>query len=759
MDKKRIEPDSNSHSTALVLADEGGAPVTNDNLLTDPTVGAVQGRGVASANASGRPPREIGMVMRAPPTDTPNAGFKSGPTAQPGGSAVSPNAPSDNAANSLLDSTSVRFAIGLWLAGILALYVAFFLQLEPAQWAGVTAVLVYLQAPRLNYAKLFFWGFGTIVGATFAVVLVACTNQDRALFLGGLTVWLSLCAYTASLLKSFYAFGAVLAGFTAAIVSLAAVEAPLQVFQLAVMRISCIFVGMASAATMIKLILPRHPHWQETIRNLEALTSEVLEHAAASLYVLRRGEPTSPWLKVSDHLSRLEHALAHATAESADSRTGASAARNIVARLLSLLAKSQSIEGSQSRGDGQATGELKALLRAAQSVLRSGATKDSHLRFSPETSLSAVELRLRELRHARTQESPSQLFLLLRLEEILIEIRALTEAWNSLERPRSHSVRARLTLHRDHALARVAALRTALAMAMAGFFWVAVGWPSGATFVLFTAVVSTVFSLQEDARAMGWRFLGSAFVCGLVAFIALFWLLQKGEGFLLLAITLGLFLVPVGYTFYTKPALRAGALPSMLLFFTLLAPSNQMAFNILSFLNNAASVFCASAFAYFTFFAITPPAAQGRCAEILRNVWEDLEDMKTSPRALSEQGWISLLCDRIRLLHRFGGPEHGFEHGRKAAVGLQLGLCKLRLEQLRRQPVRSKLRPAIRSAVKAIGRVATAPGEARRAVAEASAQMRRGGSVAEGAGEALAEMAETQYLLEELARKSYLYVH
>src|ERR1700744_6640463 len=89
---------------------------------------------------------------------------------------------------------ALLFGLRLWAAVCLALYVAFWLQLDNAYWAGTTAALVCQPHLGASLRKGWFRMIGTMVGAIVVVLLVACFPQDRALFLGGVAIWAGVCA-------------------------------------------------------------------------------------------------------------------------------------------------------------------------------------------------------------------------------------------------------------------------------------------------------------------------------------------------------------------------------------------------------------------------------------------------------------------------------------------------------------------------------------------------------------------------------------
>src|SRR6202795_2800803 len=96
---------------------------------------------------------------------------------------------------------ALLFGLRLWAAVCLALYIAFWLQLENPSWAGTSAAIVCQPVLGASLRKGWFRLVGTIVGAIAAVVLSACFPQSRAGFLLGLAFWGAICALVATLLR------------------------------------------------------------------------------------------------------------------------------------------------------------------------------------------------------------------------------------------------------------------------------------------------------------------------------------------------------------------------------------------------------------------------------------------------------------------------------------------------------------------------------------------------------------------------------
>ena len=153
-------------------------------------------------------------------------------------------------------SPPLLFGLRLWASVCLALYIAFWLELNNPYWAGTSAAIVCQPHLGASLRKGWYRLIGTLVGAVVSVLLTACFPQDRALFLGGLALWGAACAFAATLLRNFASYSAALAGYTVAIVAGDLLGATGGVngdaaFLLAVNRASEICIGIVSAGIVL----------------------------------------------------------------------------------------------------------------------------------------------------------------------------------------------------------------------------------------------------------------------------------------------------------------------------------------------------------------------------------------------------------------------------------------------------------------------------------------------------------------------------
>jgi uncharacterized membrane protein YccC len=149
------------------------------------------------------------------------------------------------------------FGVRLWASVCLALFVAFWLELDNTYWAGASAAIVCQPYLGASLRKSRYRIIGSLVGAMMIVVLTAWFPQNRIGFLVGLALWGSVCAFAASLFCNFASYAAALAGYTAAIIGTGTLGATggasSEVFMLAVTRASEIWIGIFCAGGILAL--------------------------------------------------------------------------------------------------------------------------------------------------------------------------------------------------------------------------------------------------------------------------------------------------------------------------------------------------------------------------------------------------------------------------------------------------------------------------------------------------------------------------
>lgn len=161
-----------------------------------------------------------------------------------------------NARNQLrldLAGPPILLDLRLSAAVALALFAAFWLELENPSWAGTSASIVCQPVLGMLLRKGMFRLVGTVIGAMATVLLTACFPQDRAGFLLGMALWCAACSFVSTLLRNFAAYAAMLAGYTMAIIASSSIARPDQVFTLALSRATETGLGIVCSMIVMSL--------------------------------------------------------------------------------------------------------------------------------------------------------------------------------------------------------------------------------------------------------------------------------------------------------------------------------------------------------------------------------------------------------------------------------------------------------------------------------------------------------------------------
>ena len=183
------------------------------------------------------------------------------------------------------------FALRTTLAGMAALFVAMWMQLDTPRWAIWTVFIVSPpvrgNALRKTAARI----AGTFVGCIVGVAAVGLFPQDRVGFYGLLSLWLGACAYWATLRQGYVSYAASLAAFTSAVVSAGVSAQPLEVWQTAMNRGCETILGILFAFLASNLAATTDDVPGDLARKFCMIAAELLDW---SVKQLQSGSPTEP---------------------------------------------------------------------------------------------------------------------------------------------------------------------------------------------------------------------------------------------------------------------------------------------------------------------------------------------------------------------------------------------------------------------------------------------------------------------------------
>jgi uncharacterized membrane protein YccC len=552
------------------------------------------------------------------------------------------------------------FGLRLWASVCLALYVAFWLELDNAFWAAASAAIVCQPQLGASLRKGWFRMIGTLIGATMIVVLTACFPQNRIAFLGLLTLWGAACAFAATLLRNFASYSAALAGFTATIIAAdtlgATGGATTEVFMLAVSRASEICIGIVSAGLV--LALTDLGGAQRQLATLfTALVAEITGRFVAMLALAGPELPdTRPQRReLARRVIALDPTIDQAIGESSQLRYHSPILQRAVHGLFMALDGWRGVATHLRRLPNDASRQ------AAESILRSfppglryapGLGTPSHWMVDPLKLRCSCEEAVQALR-ALPAVTPSLRLLANQTAKVLAGISCVLNGLALLVEAPAPPVAGHDTFRvsvPDWLPALVNAGRAFVTIGAVTLFWLITAWPNGAFAMTFATIVVVLLSPRGDqAYAGALAFTFATAVGILCAAIIKFAVLPRLETFPALCMAIGLYLIPIGFGLAQcrQPTIFVVLTAMAVNFIPALAPANQMSYDTAQFYNLALAIFAGCGAAALSFRLIPPLPPALRTQRLLALTLRDLRRLAIDPVPPTSDDWDGRVYGRL----------------------------------------------------------------------------------------------------------------
>src|SRR6266851_2459992 len=453
------------------------------------------------------------------------------------------------------------FGLRLWASVSLALYVAFWLELDNPFWAGTSAAIVCLPQLGASLRKGWFRMIGTLVGTVMSVVLVVCFPQDRILFLGALALWGAACSFVSALLRNFASYSAMLAGYTVAIIAgdllgaIGGVNAN-EAFLLAVTRASEIGIGIVSAGVVLA-----GTDLGGARRRLAALFADLAAGISSgfsnTLTITGCALPdTQPVRReLLRRVIALDPVIDETIGESSPIRYHSPILQQAVDGLFAALNGWRAAANHLARlPQDRAPDETALILMNLPAELRvqPGQAKPTRWIADPSGLRRICETTVQRLL-SLPAETPSLRLLLDNTAEALA---GLAQALNGLAllvaepakpAPRRSGI---VRLHvPDWLPALVTAGRAFVVIGTGALFWIVPAWPGGSLAITFAAIVVLLLGTRADQAYAAALLFTVGVVIDLVLVATVLFAVLPGlhaESFAALSLVIGLVLVPVG---------------------------------------------------------------------------------------------------------------------------------------------------------------------------------------------------------------------
>jgi uncharacterized membrane protein YccC len=400
------------------------------------------------------------------------------------------------------DVPRLGFALRTALAAFIGLGIAWMFGLEHPQWAGMT---VWAASQPVRGQLLEKGGFrlaGTVVGTLFGVALVALSGGAPAILVGGLALWIGLCAAAGNVVRGFLSYGTMLAGYSASMVALLDAAHPEHVFALGLDRFLTVAIGVV-VALAIGWIFASHAPEGSLSMQVRRLTARMLRNAAHAIGQ-GQGDGEAEQRAILSELAVIDDMLEPHAAGSLRLRRSARAIRTLISAHVSAILWLRGAGMARDIGLTTALGRVADALDAHEP----GAVLDIAL----DDAVSA----------ARAHPEGA----------VIVELMHAIRGWVSDPVSDGSTVaiaQALPVLHRDWVGAFEAGVRACGTMLAVGIVWLLTGWSIGPFMMLGVSVMASLFSTADNPVHIV-RFVLFGQIFGAVGAIALRWLAWPHAG-------------------------------------------------------------------------------------------------------------------------------------------------------------------------------------------------------------------------------------
>lgn len=555
----------------------------------------------------------------------------------------------------------VVFSLKSFAAAMLALFIAFRLDLSEPMWSVTTVYVVSQPLTGMVLSKSIYRVLGTVIGAIASLVFIALFSNSRELFCLALALWMGIgTAITVYLRDAPQAYVGMLSGYSAAIIGLAVALQPESAFDIAVARCLEITLGIVCATLVHHLVFPQRAGdalrkaLQETLPNMARWAGDALrgQQSEAQGLIDRR--------RILGAVVSLDRLRVFAMFDTPPLKVFDPAIRQIEGKLLSLLAILMSVYDRfavLTRERPALAAELRPLLEhaAAHMADTAGAITpdDASAESAGETALRAEIAShippVEELRRDR--------FAFL-ARSILLRLTDVVDLWRDAVWLRTHvSSGTRLPgslaapafrPYRDLNAALIDGAVTTITVIAASAFWILSAWPSGPIAVTFAAIICAITGGRDDPGVASINFLRMSVLGALIAACYVFAILPPLTGFAPLVAVLAPFYLFCGLLL-ANPSTVQVVMPLIFTGGGLMAITNRMVYDFEGFLNNALGYIVGIGMGAVGLYLLRPHGTKRAVGRLLHGLFRDLANV-CQTRHLDREGFESRMFDRINAL-------------------------------------------------------------------------------------------------------------
>ena len=512
-----------------------------------------------------------------------------------------------------LSNSRILFSIKSFAAAMLALYIAFSIDLERPFWALISVYIVSQPLAGAVRSKTIYRIIGSFIGASATVAFVPNFVNQPILLSVVLSLWVSACLYLSVLDRTPRSYAFLLAGYTVSIIGFPSVNDPNNIFYVSLARFEEITLGIVCATIIHSLVFP-HSVSSAFLQQLGAWWDNAKKLLQQIQLKKSQRKFIFTWQKMASEISQLyilSRHLDYDTQIIGDDSVILALDQRMVSLLALFYVIENTIHVEKSSDISQLTTEKIGTILAEE--------KDSHqqapeifahsswhdiLKWSLYSNLNKLTsayndfLQIQAYLHSQEQEEPLPADLL---------------SSEQTERP----------LHKYYRNAIRSGIATFIAIMTVSIFWILSAWPDGGTAAQLAAIACCFFASQLNPGIFVVRFIMIVILVIPIAAFYLFAVLTRVDGFFMLTVVLAPYYLLTGYLVAT-PRFSGAGIAAILAFANLVLLQDRYNFEFASYINTSiALVFGMSTAAIFNYI-YRAPKERKHTKNLLASIQTDL---------------------------------------------------------------------------------------------------------------------------------------
>lgn len=445
------------------------------------------------------------------------------------------------------------FATKTFVAGMLALYIAFSLNLAYPIWAIGTVFIIANPYSGMTSSKSIYRVLGTLLGAIVSIAVTPLLMNTPWLFTFFLAAWVGFCLYISLLDRTPRSYVSMLAGYTTVIIcyNIVYYADTVSIFDMAIGRFLEITVGVVCSAIVSTTIFPLHigpaveTRVAKTIQDTSVLFDQILlDQKQLDSYNQLLGNITRDTSDI--------HAMAvHLSYEKSSLQGMTKPLQEMLHQLTVLVANLVAMSERLKQLD-QIDMTYRAHLKAVHAHI-SEFLKDEHKIKQQELNLLPSQFES-DFDALVTSARPEQGIILnglkMDIRHFIQNVRAVKLIWQRIQQG-DDSLPESITpltttypsLHRDHGVAVRGGVSAFIIIMIATAFWILSGWKAGFMLAEMAAITACILTAMDNPVPALKMFIRASIYAVVMVFIYAYWIFPHVTTFWELMLVLAPFII------------------------------------------------------------------------------------------------------------------------------------------------------------------------------------------------------------------------